>query len=241
MATAHDKSHSHLCSCIRKARSWGCAALSPSPHHAVCCAQPMPRVSTPKDLSPLVAAAATLDAELRGFDELAQEANRCVLTTEKGLTRATRALTQCVDQRGRIEEKLQSLLSEIDASRRRQQESADILVEVARNLEARGKERDELISRFGTLGESAARINLLALELGDLREQHGEQRVLEHLTDIQTQIAHIVSEARSLVESAERGGWAEIARQIDAVRQQMQASANKLAIAHRNVASRAPS
>jgi hypothetical protein len=55
------------------------------------------------------------------------------------------------------------------------------------------------------------------------------------------EMAAVVGEAETLVEAAKRETWPEIARQADGIRQQMLSANNKLALAQRTVASRAPS
>jgi hypothetical protein len=196
----------------------------------------------PKETPSLVVAAASLVDELRALDGLAEEAKHCRMRTEKGLSRATRLLTDSVEYRARIEEKLRALVTEIEAARTHQQQSIQALLEVAHELDERSKERDALLARFGALGASAAQVSELAVKLGERKsEGAGDQELLERLGDIRGQMDGVASEARGLAEAAEAGGWAEIARQADALRQEVLAAQNKLAMAQRSVAARAPS
>ncbi len=199
-------------------------------------------MGTPKETPSLVVAAASLVDELRALDALAEEAKHCRMRTEKGLSRATRLLTDSVEYRARIEEKLRALVMEIEAARTHQQQSIQALLEVAHELDERSKERDTLLSRFGALGASAAQVSELAVKLGERKsEGAGDQELLERLGDIRGQMDRVASEARALAEAAEVGGWAEIALQADALRQEILAAQNKLAMAQRSVAARAPS
>ena len=199
-------------------------------------------MGTPKETPSLVVAAASLVDELRALDGLAEEAKHCRMRTEKGLSRATRLLTDSVEYRARIEEKLRALVMEIEAARTHQQQSIQALLEVAHELDERSKERDTLLSRFGALGASAAQVSELAVKLGERKsEGAGDQELLERLGDIRGQMDRVASEARALAEAAEVGGWAEIALQADALRQEILAAQNKLAMAQRSVAARAPS
>jgi len=164
------------------------------------------------------------------------------MRTEKGLSRAARLLTDSVEYRARIEEKLRALVGEIEAARTQQQQSIQALLEVAHELDERSKERDTLLARFGALGATAARVSGLAVKLGDRRnEGAGEQELLERLGDIRGQMERVAAEARALAETAEAGGWTEIARQADALRQEVLSTQNKLAMAQRSLAARAPS
>jgi hypothetical protein len=151
-------------------------------------------------------------------------------------------LTDSVEYRARIEEKLRALVMEIEAARTHQQQSIQALLEVAHELDERSKERDTLLARFGALGASAAQVSELAVKLGERKgEGAGDQELLERLGDIRGQMDGVASEARGLAEAAEAGGWSEIARQADALRQEVLAAQNKLAMARRSVAARAPS
>ena len=199
-------------------------------------------MSKGKDVPPLVAAAAALDDELRGLTELARGTKGEALDGEKFMARATRALTASVDQQARIEQRLRELVAEIERARVAQQENIDVLVHVARDVEARAKSRDGLLARFGALGQSAGHVNVLAVELSRRKSEGADDtEVLERLTAIELEMAGVVAEAEVLTEAAKAENWPEIARQADGVRQQMLAAKNKLALAHRNVASRAPS
>jgi hypothetical protein len=199
-------------------------------------------MSKGKDVPPLVAAAAALDEELRALTELAGATKGEPLDGEKSMSRATRALTASVDQQARIEQRLRALVAEIERARVGQQESLDVLVRVAHDVELRTKSRDGLLARFEALGQSAGQVNTLAVELSRRKsEGAGDAEVLERLSAIQIEMAGVVAEADVLADAAKAENWPEIARQADAVRQQVLAAKNKLALAHRNVASRAPS
>jgi hypothetical protein len=65
--------------------------------------------------------------------------------------------------------------------------------------------------------------------------------VLQRLGALQIEMAAVVAEAEALADAATTEKWPEIARQADGARQAILAAKNKLALAHRNVASGAPS
>jgi hypothetical protein len=184
-----------------------------------------------KETPSLVAAAAALDEELRAFSDLASEAKRETLDTDRSMTRATRALSESAQRQSHIEEKLKSLVAEIEGARLRQQDSIDTLVQTARNVEQRAKSRDEFHRRFAELGSAAGEVNALALELASRRtEGAAEVEVLERLATIEQRMDEIVAGAQSIAEAASTERWPEIERQAAGVRQQMQAAKNKLAL-----------
>jgi hypothetical protein len=196
----------------------------------------------PKDPSPLVAAAAAVDEELREYDELAREAQRITLDGEKSLARAARVLSASTERQPRIQEKLQALVAEIEGARVRQQQSLDALVDVSRALEARATAYDALMRRFAALGQSAQSIHRVSSDL-TARKAAGapESELLDGLRTVEERMLQVATDAEGLARDAGEDGWAEIARQADAVRQQLLAAKNKLSLAYKTVAARSPS
>jgi chromosome segregation ATPase len=198
-------------------------------------------MSKGKDVRPLVAAAAALDDELRTLSELAREIQHEPLDSDRSMTRATRSLTLTVEQQARIEQRLRALVEEIEGARLRQQESVDVLVRASRNLEQRAKSRDALLARFAALGESAAHLNSMAVDLASRsKEGVGDPEMLTQLSAMQVEMAAVAAEAEALASAARTDGWPEIERQADGVRQQTLSAKNKLAVAQRAVAARLP-
>ncbi len=193
-------------------------------------------------VSPLVAAAAAVDEELREYDDLAREAQRIVLDGEKALARAARVLQASTSRQPHIQQKLQALVAEIEGARERQQSSLDALVQVSRALEERATGFDTLMKRFAGVGESAQSIQRLTAEVAALKSSGApETQLLEGIRNLEEHMAVVVTDAGQLARDAEAQGWPEIARQADGVRQQVGAAKNKLSLAYKSVASRAPS
>jgi hypothetical protein len=192
--------------------------------------------------SPLVAAAAAVDAELRAYDELAREAKHVALDGEKALARAAHLLSESTQRPPRIQEKLKVLVGEIEGARLRQQESLDVFVETSRALEARANQFDALMRRFATVGESAQTIHRLTSDISTRRSGGApEADLLEGLRQIEEHMARVIADAGDLAREAARDGWPEMARQADGIRQQVGAAKNKLVLAYKSVASRSPS
>jgi hypothetical protein len=195
-----------------------------------------------KEVPALVAAATALDDELRAFDEIARQAKEQRMNSQKTLSRTAAILNESVTARDRIEAGVRRLVAEIGQAQQRQAASVQVLVDVAAELEQRTKNRELLLTRFAGLGTSAARVNTMAAELAERRNAGAaETEVLELLREIEAQMAQVAAEADELTHVAEKDGWPEIARQGDAVRQQVNAAKSKLATAKRNLASGAPS
>jgi hypothetical protein len=196
----------------------------------------------PNVASSLVAAASAVDEQLREYDQIAQDAKRVELDSEKALTRAARILENATTKQPQIQLKLRLLVGEIEAAQGRQQASLDALVEVSRALAARAAEFEGLLGRFATLGEAAKAINQLTGELSTRKNDGAsDSELLEGLRALESRIEAVIIEAQGLAKDAEENRWPEIARQADAIRQQVASAKNKLALAHRAVSERAPS
>ncbi len=198
--------------------------------------------SNPKAPSPLLAAAAALDEELRAYDDLARDAQRTKMDSERGLRHAIGIVQDAERRNDGVQERLRALVGEIENARVRQAESLSVLLNTARAVQARAQEHEALMGRFSVLGESAKNLNTLTRELSERRANGAsEAELLEGLDTIQMQMTAVVAEAEALTERAHGQQWPEIARQADAVRQQVLSAKNKLALAHKAVAARAPS
>ena len=199
-------------------------------------------MAKPNTASSLVAAASAIDEELREYDQLAREAKRVELDSEKSLARAARILEDATTRQPRIQQKLRALVSEIEAAQGRQQASLDALVEVSRSLSARATEFEGLLGRFVALGESAKAVHQLTAELSE-RKKGGatDGELLEGLGALESRIETVIVDAEGLARDAEQNRWPDVARQANAIGQQVASAKNKLALAHRTVSERAPS
>jgi hypothetical protein len=197
---------------------------------------------SPKYASSLLTAAAALDDELRGYDELADEARRSPIDSEKGLQRAVRVVQDSAGRHDVIQERLRALVTEIEAARTRQVESLNALLELAKRVQVRAEQHDVLVRRFSALGESAQHVKALTSEISERRNTGAtEAEMLDGLREILTQMATVVAEAEALTALAREQDWPDFARQADSVRQQVLAVKNKVALAQRSMSSRAPS
>ncbi|HEY4730124.1 MAG TPA: hypothetical protein VIH41_03270, partial [Myxococcales bacterium] len=82
------------------------------------------KTSSPNDLSE---AALALDRELRRFEDLADQAARLKLTTERSVERATEALTRAAESQDRIQAHVQQLVAAVGSARQKQEADAAAL------------------------------------------------------------------------------------------------------------------
>src|SRR3954462_13844197 len=100
-------------------------------------------------------AALALAHELKKFEDLAEQAARVKLNTEKNLERATEALTRAAESQDRINAHVQKLVAAVPAARQKQEADAAALMARAQQIAARRQEFAGLLQRMAGLGESA--------------------------------------------------------------------------------------
>jgi hypothetical protein len=199
-------------------------------------------MAKPNPASPLVVAANAVHEEVRSYADLAAEAKRISLDSEKSLAKVSRLLEDATGRQGRVQEKVRALVSEIESIRVLQEQSLGALAEVARALEARAARFQALMQRFVALGERAKETNTLMTALAAKKESGAaEADLLEGFHDVEVSIDHVVADSEELSRDAGEDDWPEISRQADAIRQQVRAAKNRLTLAHRAIAGRAPS
>ncbi len=193
--------------------------------------------------SPLVLAAAALDEELRGYDDLAEEAKRAHIHSAKTLERAVRIVQESMSRNETVQDKLRELVAQIEAARLRQVESLNTLLEAAKHVQARSEQYDTLMKRFAALGESARAANALAVSLAtesDAKREAGaaESEIAASLGSVEESMAKVLTEAQALADIAAEQNWEDIKRQADSARQQVLGAKNKLTSARRNAPTR---
>jgi|SRR4051812_45746746 DNA repair exonuclease SbcCD ATPase subunit len=166
----------------------------------------------------LAEAALALDQELRRYEDLAEQAARVKLNTEKNLERATEALTRAAESQDRINAHVQKLVAAVAAARQKQEADAAALMARAQQIAARRQEFAGLLQRMAGLGESAR----------DLQEllKGGPDR----LDEIEARMQQVAEEAAGIAESASQKEMEDLARQAGVLRQQVLAARNKVAL-----------
>ncbi len=175
----------------------------------------MSRTEKPSELAE---AAFALDHELHRFEELAEQAARVKLNTEKSLERATDALTRAAESQDRIHAQVQKLVAAVASARQKQEADAAALVERAREIAARRKEFAVLLQRMGGLGDAAREMQDL------LRAGPGK------IDEVITRMQQVAEEAADIARAATEGDMEDLARQADVLRQQVLAARNKVAL-----------
>ena len=191
-----------------------------------------------KPTSPLALAATELDLELRRYDEIATAARKVPLNSEKNLERAAKAMTESADCQERVGERVKAMVEAITSVRQRQEASAQALLSRAEEMQQRTEVLRDLLVRYGALGDDAKAIHVRIQQAAavDRAAPEGMRRVLTELEEIHAHMAKVVETAREISAAAESVDFIDVARQADALRQQMHAARNKLLLLQQGLA-----
>ena len=164
--------------------------------------------------SELAEAALALDRELRKFEDLAEQAGRLKLSTERNLERATEARTRAAESQDRIRGHVEDLVAAVAATRQRQEGDAAALMERAQQIAARRKEFADVLQRMAGLGQV----------------QEALRGATPSVEGIEPRMQQIAEEAAAIAQTAQEKEMDEVARQAEVLRQQILAAKNKVAL-----------
>lgn len=191
-------------------------------------------MSKPDKPAPLAAAAAALEEELLAFESLAATMKKMPLGSKKQLERAGRTLHEAAGFEERIAVRLRALVEAINAASRRQQESAAAIVARAQEIEARNAEYTELFGRYAALGAEAQEITALAQDvagpIGGATSTEEIERFGARLDELIVRMTALGDRAQEVARTAAAKEMTELARDADALKQQLAAARNKLSL-----------
>jgi chromosome segregation ATPase len=192
--------------------------------------------------SPLVAAAQAFEDDLTSLEEVARELERASLTSHKTLQRAGRMLGDTAELQERLVGRLAELVRAIDATRGRQDDALQRILAESQRVKARNDEFRSIMERFGALGERAKEVSGPVAAITAQKDAGASPAELLASLDVVSKLSdELATEAAEVGKLATAGDWPELARDVDALRQSMLAARNKVTLAQRQVASRAPS
>jgi len=175
-------------------------------------------MTKPEKINALSEAALALDRELRRFEDLAGQASRMKLSTEKNVERATEALTRAAECQDRIFAHVRTLVAAVGEAREKQEADAAALVSRAEQIAARRKEFAEVLQRMAGLGRMAKEVHD-ALQADPAGVEGLGERMRE-----------IADEAGEIGRVAQEREMEDVARQAEVLRQQILAARNKIAL-----------
>lgn len=195
-----------------------------------------------KSEGPLTAAASAFEVELERYERIAAELHRTEVSSEKTLSRSKKLLGESSECEQRLGALLGQLLQAMNGARETQQTSMQHALDAAQRLQRRADELNSLLARFAKLGEQAREVNEpVASIMAAQSSGASAEEILPALNDARGRMETIISGADAIATAAAEGNWPDLVREASALRDQVQASRNKLLRAHRDVAERAPS
>ncbi|HVH40739.1 MAG TPA: hypothetical protein VM925_00295, partial [Labilithrix sp.] len=108
--------------------------------------------STKTPQGPLTIAAASLESELRQYEETAAELDRLPLNSDKTLQRARKVLEECAAHQEKLATLLPAFANAMQAAQTRQQECMDVTARGTAKIKTRFEERMALLERVAALG-----------------------------------------------------------------------------------------
>jgi DNA repair exonuclease SbcCD ATPase subunit len=184
-----------------------------------------------EESSELVNIAATLEAELRRFETLAEEVRDSPLQSQKHLERMARALQEVADCDERLVANVRALLAALNSRRDLQTSLAGEVNAKALELQARTQTYQELMQRFGGLGQEAGKLSADVQTLfASVPEGGAQARAAElvgALQQVNDRMQQVADNAQSLAQDAHAQGFFDVSRDADSLRQQLLSARNR--------------
>jgi hypothetical protein len=189
--------------------------------------------------SELLAAAQAFDEELADFERLASAACRAPLDSQKGLQRVAHVFEDIGKAEKRLGRAAEVLVTELGLARKRQEDQAEAIRGRAAEIEERTAVATGLLERYGAIGAMAGELNASIQRLSQQPRDdssNGQSALLAALREAHTRMGEVIEKAQSLTTDARSSDFDDIARQVDSLRQQVAAAAEKVAGLERLIA-----
>jgi chromosome segregation ATPase len=198
--------------------------------------------TTTTTTGPLTVAAAALEGELGQYLETSAQLERIPINSDKTLQRARKVLEDCAKHQEKLAVLLPAFAQAMNEAQRRQTECMEETARGTARIKARFDDRMALLERVAALGERAQMINQPIASMNEAIEAGSTpQAILKSLDEVSARTEAVIGEAEAVHGAATEADWQDIARDADALKQQLQSARNRILIAQRTAASRAPS
>ena len=166
--------------------------------------------------SPLVLAAAALDAQVERFKENVGAFDKLRLDSKKNLDRATKMLNELAEAETGMGAQVQALVQAIAAVREAQGAAVETVRAKAEQVKARAVVFQELLARSEELGAAAGALN------GKLQASGPD------VIDLPAELAALAAKAEALQASAREQEFDDVARLGDGLKQQLNSMRQRL-------------
>jgi hypothetical protein len=202
----------------------------------------IPLTMATKREGPLTQAAMAFEAELARYEGLASDVARGSISSEKALMRAKKQLGESAECQLRLAEHLKGVMVALDGDRIKQETCMKQVLSAAERVKARADEFVALMERFSALGHRAGEVNEPVARIAARKSEGAPAtEVLAALRDVLARTESIVTDAETLARDAANTDWSDVSRAAEGLKQQVQAARNRVLLAERSVAERAPS
>ena len=183
-----------------------------------------------RQASELADVASDLEAEIAELESLTGRISRVELNSQKNIVRAAELLKEASDSHERFITYLRTLIESVEQLRQRQNASAAALSEFSTELDGRRQLYEALQQRFGKLGDEARQVSELVRDTvrPNGHTQSEREQMLERLRVANQLLVAAVESARALATDADEANMADLQRDADALRQQLESLSQKL-------------
>jgi hypothetical protein len=194
------------------------------------------RSKKPTETSPLVEAARAFDETLARFGALAASVGRADLDSSEGLARAAGALQKVAACEEEMQRRAQALSAALSAARQTQESHAQELGARALEVQKRTEMYVALLQRFESVGNDAADLNGMSQKLAAAnkidRQMPAEAAspLLAQLAELAARMEAVAVTAEALAGDARAAHFDDVARNTDALRQQLVAARNRVGL-----------
>lgn len=185
----------------------------------------------PEAPSPLLAAAAALEEELARRSDVARDAQRLPLDTRENLERTAAALSDLASADERLAPLVQGLLGAVAKLVEAQQAEARALESRTAELRIRRETFERLMADYGALGQDAQALNAMVQEVAvAIASAGGGRPDAASAERIGAAMSRLIDGAERVATSARAERFEELAADADALRKQLLAAKEKLAV-----------
>jgi hypothetical protein len=183
-----------------------------------------------------------LEEELRRYEQLTKDTDATAIHSHKQLVRAAQTLSEASRCHERIMQHVGVLSAAMTDTRARQQACAEQLVASGGQIGERATVFQTLLGQCDQLRELSKALNESAAQVA-ARQSEGapDEAILVLMTELLERIGGAVTRADEVGRVAKEASFADVARDVDSLRQQMLSAKNRLTLAQRSLADRAPS
>jgi len=185
-------------------------------------------------LSPFGEAAVALDGEFLALEKVARELERLTIDSDKGLDRGKMLLQEADAFRERLTSRMQALASTLEEARSRNEQAAVTIAEKAGALKVRQQTSDLMLERYRALGELVKKAGeaIAQIRQTGTAELPPEQKALlmSKIPAFNDQLGILVEQARALMTDAHAANMKNLERNVDSLRQSIQAARHRLTV-----------